>query len=69
VIPGILQLNPQIKVKTPFGFGWAFFLIDYGQDNNPVFCVRLNENGQVKNFDSNDIQIEGNPMLGTAFLK
>jgi hypothetical protein len=65
----ILQLNPQLKVKTPLGFGWTFFLIDYGQDTNPVFVVRLDVDGQVKNFDSNSIQIEGNPMIGLPFLK
>lgn len=65
----ILQLNSQIKVKTPLGFGWAYFLIDYGQDTNPVFVVRLDDEGQVKNIDSNQIQIEGNPMIGLPFLK
>lgn len=65
----ICQLNPQIKVLTPFGFGWSFFLIDYGQDTNPVFVVRIDKDGQVKNFDSNDIKIEGNLMIGLPFLK
>jgi len=66
---GLLQLNPQIKVLTPLGFGYAFFIVDYGIDVNPVFIVRLNADGQVKNFDSNDVKIEGNPMIGLPFLK
>lgn len=61
----ILQLNPQIKL----GFGYAFFLIDYSIDVNPVFVVRLSSDGQVKNFDSNDVKIEGNPMINLPFLK
>lgn len=65
----LLQLNPQLKVKTPLGFGYCFFLIDYGIDVNPVFVVRLDVDGQVKSFDSNSIQIEGNPMIGLPFLK
>lgn len=65
----ILQLNPQIKVLTPLGFGYTFFLIDYGIDNNPVFVVRLDKDGQVKSFDSNDICIDGNPMLRLPLLK
>lgn len=64
----VLQLNPQIKVLTPLGFGWAYFLIDYGQDTNPIFVVRLDVDGQVKSFESNSIKIEGNPMFGLPFL-
>jgi hypothetical protein len=65
----ILQINPQIKVLSPLGFGYAFFIIDYGPDVNPVFVVRLDKDGQVKNFDSNSIKIDGNPMYGLPFLK
>lgn len=59
----ILQLNPQINVKTPLGYGYAFLVIDYGQWINTCWVVRLNDTGQVKHFDSNDIQIQGNLTL------
>lgn len=64
----IIQLNPQIEVLTPLGRGWAFLIIDYGLDINTIWVVRLNEEGKVKHIYSNDIQIEGNPMLGLPFL-
>lgn len=65
----ILQLNPQIQVFTPLGKGWAFLIIDYGLDINTCWVVRLDKDGQVKHFDSNDIKIEGNPMIGLQFLE
>lgn len=65
----ILQLNPQIEVNTPKGKGWAWFLIDYGLNINTIWLVRLNDTGKIFHVDSNDIQIEGNPMLGLPFLK
>lgn len=65
----ILQLNPQLNVFTPIGEGWAFFIIDYGAWMNSCWVVRLNETGEVKHFDSNDIKIEGNPTLDEKLLK
>lgn len=65
----MIQLNPQINVLTPLGEGWAFLIIDYGPWLNTNWVVRLNETGQVKHFDSNDIKIEGNLTLGEKLLK
>ena len=65
----ILQLNPQLNVFTPLGEGWVFFIIDYGAWMNSCWVVRLNETGEVKHFDSNDIRIEGNPTLDEKLLK
>ena len=65
----ILQLNPQINCFTPLGEGWAFFIIDYGAWMNSCWVIRLNETGEVKHFDSNDIKIEGNPTLDQKLLK
>lgn len=65
----IIQLNPQINVKTPLGWAWSIFLIDYGPWMNTCWVVRLNETGQIKHFDSNDIIMEGNPTLGEKILE
>jgi hypothetical protein len=65
----ISQLNPQIEVITPLGRGWAFFIIDYGLMLNSIWIVRLNDKGDVKHFESNQIPIEGNPMLGLPMLE
>lgn len=64
----ITQLEPQIYVKTPLGFGWCYLIIDYGLNINTIWVVRLDASGWVKHFESNDIQIEGNPMLGQPVL-
>lgn len=60
----IFQLSPPIEVLTPLGKGWALVLIDYGISINSVWVVRLDDKGQVKHFDSNDIRVVANPMLG-----
>jgi len=64
----ILQLNPQINVKTPLGWGWAFFIIDYNPWMNSCWVVRLNGTGQVKHFDANEIVIDGNPTLDEGLI-
>lgn len=64
----ILQLNPQILVQTPLGPGYTFLIIDYGQWVNTCWVVRLNNSGEVKHFDSNDIKIEGNFTVGEKIL-
>lgn len=64
----IIQLAPQIRVKTSLGFGWCYLILDYSLNINTIWVVRLDQNGEVKHFDSNDIQIEGNPMLGLPLL-
>lgn len=65
----ILQLNPQIHVITPLGEGWCFFLIDYGLWENTIWVVRLDKDGTVKHVESNDIKINGNPMLYCPIIK
>lgn len=59
----ICQLNPLIKVKTPLGWGYCYFIIDYTIDINSIWIVRLDLTGQVKHIESNDIVIDSNPML------
>jgi len=60
----IIQLNPPIEVKTPLGKGWALLVIDYSININSIWVVSLNSNGQIKHFESNDIFVVENPMLG-----
>jgi len=64
----ILQLNPPIRVKTPLGFGWAMLIFDYDININSIWGVRIDGYGFFKHIESNDIQIEGNPMLDMPFL-
>lgn len=60
----IIQLSPPIEVTTKkFGKGWAVLVLDYGLNLNTIWVVRLSD-GCIKHFDSNDIYITENPMLG-----
>jgi len=53
-------LNPEIWVDTPLGRGLALLVVDYGLDHNTCWVVALQEDGQVKHFDSNDIKVVKN---------
>lgn len=50
----IHEFSVPLWVQTPLGEGQALTLIDYGIDHNPVFLVRLSDNGQFKSIDAND---------------
>ena len=65
----ILQLNPPIRVKTPLGFGWALLIFDYDININSVWGVRIDGKGDFKHFDSDTVQVEGNPMLDQDYLE
>jgi hypothetical protein len=59
----IVQLNPEIWVVTPKGYGLAFLVTDYGLDHNKVFTVLL-DCGDVLDFDIKDIRRTENPSFG-----
>lgn len=65
----ILQLSPQIQVHTPLGNGWTFFIMDYDLQINSIWIVRLDKDGSIKHFNSNQIFICGNPTIDLPFLK
>lgn len=65
----ILQLNPPIQVHTKLGDGWAILVLDYNININTVWVVRLDETGEVKHLDANDIKIAGNLMLNLPLIK
>ena len=58
----IHRIHPTIVVHTPIGTGKAIFLIEYGQDVNSVWKVRMDATGRPVNFYEDDILIYGNPM-------
>ena len=59
----MIQLNPEIWVITPKGYGLAFLVTDYGLDHNKVFTVLL-DSGDVLDFDIKDIRRTENPSFG-----
>jgi hypothetical protein len=65
----ILQLNPAILVETPLGRGQAIFVIDYGMHQNTCWIVALEESGEIKHFDCNDLIIATNYTYGLNLRK
>ncbi len=65
----IHEIQQYLTVKTPLGNGRAMFLIDYGPEVNTVWVVALNKNGQIKHFDSNQIQLTENFTFETYLKK
>jgi hypothetical protein len=56
----IHELQQVMWVTTPHGDGIVLFLMDYGPQENTVFVVALEENGIIKHYNSNDINLRKN---------
>lgn len=59
----MLELSDGWAVHTPLGYGTALIITTPSYLTNPVVYVKL-ENGQLKQFDSNDIRFYGSPTYG-----
>lgn len=44
-------------VKTPHGEGLVLFLMDYGPQENTVWVVASQENGKIKHYNSEQIEL------------
>ena len=53
----IHEIQQVLWVETELGDGIALFLMDYGMQNNTVWVVALEETGEIKHFDSNQIRL------------
>lgn len=60
----ILQLNPSIPVKTPKGNGYAWFLIDYGEEHDLFFVIAIDDSGEIWTFRNSEIRAQKNISLG-----
>lgn len=60
----IKQLNPILPLITPKGNGYAHFLIDYGLQQNLMWVVFLDCNGQCWTFNNKQIRMQDNYTLG-----
>jgi hypothetical protein len=60
----IHEIQQTIFVDTPHGKGQALFLIDYGLHQNTIWVVTLKEDGRIKHYDSNQINVEVNHTIG-----
>lgn len=60
----ILQLSPQIPVKTKKGDGQALFLIDYSEEHDLKWIVALDDSGEVWVIPNKDIRLFENYSMG-----
>ena len=58
------QLNPQIPVITSKGNGQAIAIIDYSEENDLLWVVALDENGEVWTMPNSDIRLFPNYSIG-----
>ncbi len=65
----ILQLNPQIPVKTPRGPAQAIGWLDYSEEFDLLWVCFLDSNGECWTFPNKDIRAFENYSLGRIFKK
>jgi hypothetical protein len=59
----IHEFQSTIWVDTPHGEGIAILMIDYGIHQNTIWVVANKNDGRVRHYDSNDIQLSTNHTL------
>jgi hypothetical protein len=59
----IHEFQSTIWVDTPHGESIAILIIDYGIHQNTIWVVANKNNGRVRHYDSNDIQLSTNHTL------
>lgn len=60
-----IQLNPTIPVHViDKGDGYAFAVIDYGQDHNLIWVTALNEGGEIWCAPNPKVRVSQNWTMG-----
>ena len=59
----ILQLNPPIPLTTPKGAGYAWLVIDYGQEHNLMWTVAIDATGEIWTFSNKEVRAQKNITL------
>lgn len=62
----ILQLEPMLPVDTPKGPGFAFALIDYGQEFDTLYKVMITATREVWDVPQPQIRAVRNISMGRA---
>ncbi len=62
----MLELSDGWDVTTPLGDGVVLIITTPSYLGNSTLYVRLNDSGQLKHFDSNDVVLHGSPTYGQA---
>jgi hypothetical protein len=61
-----LEFQYPLPVQTPLGPGYAIYARDGGTFENDIFCVVLEESGQIRHFRSDQMTVAEN---GTFDIK
>lgn len=62
----MLQLNPQVPMRTPKGNAQAFAMIDYSEEHNILFVCFQDESGECWTWQANDVRAFPNSTMGRA---
>ena len=65
----ILQLNPQLPLRTPRGPAQAIFLIDYSEEADLLFTCIMDETGEIWTFNNKEVRGFENYSIGRIFKK
>lgn len=60
----ILRIDPPLPLDTPKGFGWAHFLIDYGQEHHLQWIVFIEKTRECWTVQNPEIKIASNWTMG-----
>lgn len=60
----IVQLNPVIPLETPKGKGYAWFLLDYGEEHHLMWVVAIDETGEIWTFSNPEVRAQKNITMG-----
>ena len=60
------ELAEGWTVHTPLGSGTALIITTPSYLSNPIVYVKLDETGELKQFDTNDIRMYGSPTYREA---
>jgi hypothetical protein len=62
----ILQLNPQIPVRTPKGNAQAFLIIDYSEEHDLKWVVFQDDTGECWAWSNKEIRAFPNATMGRS---
>ena len=60
----IHEFKQVLWVDTPHCVGMALFVIDYGPQENTIWCVALEEDGRILHYDSSQLRLHKNSTFG-----
>lgn len=63
------EINQVMLVDTPFGQAQALFILDYGIHFNTIWVCASVEDGAIRHFESNQINITTNHTMNLNINK